>query len=244
MKKFVMIALCFMLAAVLILPVLATEPKVVLASGARFTAGSTLTVDIQKMTDMDDRIYNAWLEGTVQYQWYSGSNPIPGATGVRYTIQSSDKSVKVQVTCGDLVLTSVSYMVTNVGIVVTTKAPTTKAPTTKAPTTKAPTTKATTTAAPTTATPTQDPGVMPIEEPAVISTMQLTTVPDTVPTPVPTTVPTAAPTTQSPTVSQQENDIGTPTEEFPWWTLALAAAVAVAIIGLALIAIRKKKSVE
>lgn len=240
MKKMIIVAICLLLAVVLTLPVLASEPKVVLASGARFTSGSTLTVDIQQMTDMDARIHNAYLEGTVKYQWFSGANPIPGATGQSYTIQSTDKSIKVQVTCDDLVLTSVSYMVTNVGIVVTTKAPTTKTPTTKAPTTKVSTTKAPT-AAPTTATPTQDPGVMPMEDPIIAPSAESTTAPSTASTTVPATASTPAPTTQAPVVSRQAGTDQTSAEEFPWWTVISLALVATVIITVGMSAIWNKK---
>lgn len=112
MKKLMTLMFCVLLAAALMLPAMASEPKVVLASGAKFTAGNTLTVDIEKMAEMDSRIEAAWNAGTVKYQWYSGNNPIPGATGVSYLLADTDKSVKVVVTCGDLVLSSYSYMIT------------------------------------------------------------------------------------------------------------------------------------
>lgn len=250
MKKYVAIAVCLMLLVSLGITAAASEPKVLMASGAKYTPGSTLTVDIQAMTDMDARIYNAWLEGTVQYQWFSGSDPVPGATNVSYTISGSDKSVHVEVTCGDLVLTSTRYLVTSAGIVVTRKttgtttvAPTTKAPTTKASTTNATTAKPTTiattlpttapTTLPTTVPVTQDPGVMPVEEPTVA--------PATVDTAATTTVLTGSPTTQVPAQTQQESTPQSGSEEFPWWTIVLVGFVAAAIITAVLIATRRKK---
>ena len=237
MKKMIMIVICLVLTAALMLPVLASEPKVVLVSGAKFATGSTVTVDIEAMTDMDARIYEAWLEGTVQYQWYSGNNPVAGATGVSYTIQSGDKTVKVQVTCGDLVLTSYSYMVAN--IVVGTKTSTTKAATTKESTTKAPTTAASATTAPA-----EDPGVMPINEPTTAPTTVPTTVSTTestaaVPTTGPTASPTAAATNQASGDSQQGTVQPAPADEFPWWIVALAGVTAV-IIAVTVIMNRKK----
>lgn len=245
MKKYVAIAVCLMLLVSLGITTAASEPKVLMVSGAKYTPGSTLTVDIQAMTDMDARIYNAWLEGTVQYQWFSGSDPVPGATNVSYTISGSDKSVHVEVTCGDLVLTSTRYLVTSAGIVVTRKttgtttvAPTTKASTTNATTAK-PTTIATTlptaapTTLPTTVPVTQDSGVMLVEEPTVA--------PATVDTAATTTVLTGSPTTQVSAQTQQESTPQSGSEEFPWWTIVLVGFVAAAIITAVLIATRRKK---
>lgn len=253
MKKLMMITLCLLLTAGLMLSVSASEPKVVLASGAQFTPGSTLTVNIQAMTDMDARIYNAYLEGTVQYQWHSGNDPIPGATKVSYTIQSGDKSVFVVVTCDDLVLTSTRYLVTSAGIVVTRK---TTTPTTVKPTTKTSTTKAPTVASTTLATG-QDRRVAPSDAPVVTPSTDHTTVPTTIPAAIATTVPTVAPATaptQEPAThasssalengavqTPQESPTEQTAEEFPWWTVILVGAVAVAIIAVAAIATRKKK---
>ena len=245
MKKLMMITLCLLLTAGLMLSVSASEPKVVLASGAQFTPGSTLTVNIQAMTDMDARIYNAYLEGTVQYQWHSGNDPIPGATKVSYTIQSGDKSVFVVVTCDDLVLTGTRYLVTSAGIVVTRK---TTTPTTVKPTTKTSTTKATTVAATTQATG-RDQRVAPSDAPVVTPSTDHTTVPTTIPAAIATTVPTQEPATHASSSALENGAVQTPqespteqtAEEFPWWTVILVGAVAVAIIAVAAIATRKKK---
>lgn len=245
MKKLMMITLCLLLTAGLMLSVSASEPKVVLASGAQFTPGSTLTVNIQAMTDMDARIYNAYLEGTVKYQWHSGNDPIPGATKASYTIQSGDKSVFVVVTCDDLVLTSTRYLVTSAGIVVTRK---TTTPTTVKPTTKTSTTKAPTVAATTQATG-QDQRVAPSDAPVVTPSTDHTTVPTTIPAAIATTVPTQEPATHASSSALENGAVQTPqespteqtAEEFPWWTVILVGAVAVAIIAVAAIATRKKK---
>ena len=245
MKKWMMITLCLLLTAGLMLSVSASEPKVVLASGAQFTPGSTLTVNIQAMTDMDARIYNAYLEGTVQYQWHSGNDPIPGATKASYTIQSGDKSVFVVVTCDDLVLTSTRYLVTSAGIVVTRK---TTTPTTVKPTTKTSTTKAPTVAATTQATG-RDQRVAPSDAPVVTPSTDHTTVPTTIPAAIATTVPTQEPATHASSSALENGAVQTPqespteqtAEEFPWWTVILVGAVAVAIIAVAAIATRKKK---
>lgn len=226
MKRFVTIGLCLLLAAMLMIPAMAAEPEVVLASGARFNPGSKLTVDIQSMTDMDARIYEAWLEGTVAYQWYSGGNPIPGATGQSYTVADSDKIVKVEVRCGDLVLTSSGYIITKTSIVVTKK---TTVPTTKAPT-KAPT--KVTTKAPTQPASTVVPDTAPVPMPAAEPVTQPATTPTAAPSAAPTTVP-----TQQGRVSEQP----TVAEPFPWWTVVLVSTLAVGIICAAAVLIHKKK---
>ncbi len=159
MKKLMTLMLCLLLCAALMLPVLANEPKVVLVSGAKFNPGCTISVDIEKMANMDTRIDAAWKAGTVEYQWYSGNNPISGATGKSYTIADTDKMVKVVVTCGDLVVSSYSYMITKV-VVVTTSS-TTKKQTTS--TTKK-TTASTTVPVSVTTPPPTDP-VAPVENP-------------------------------------------------------------------------------
>lgn len=240
MKRMMILGLCVLLMAMLAIPVLAAGPVVMLADGAIFNPGSTVTVDIQKMAQADTRIQSAYQTGTVKYQWYSGNTPVPGATGQSYTIADSDKSIKVEVTCGDLVLTSSGYLITKVSIVVTKK---TATPTTKAPT------KATTKAP--TAAPTEAPAVTPSTA-APISPRQQTEPVTTPPTAQPTSPATALPVAQATTEPAQAQDqmpavaqyVDQPPSAagFPWWTLMLVATVAMVFIVAPVLALRRPGS--
>lgn len=271
MKKMIVLALCLLLIATVAMPAFAAGPKVLFTADSQFTTGKKITVDIQAMTGMDARIYNAWLEGTVRYQWYSGDTAINGANAVSYTPASTVRSVKVQVICADLVLTSDTRIVTAASVVTTrgTMPPITWATTTKA-TTKA-TTKISTTA-PTTA---------PTTVPTVVTT-EATTAPTT-PTAAPVTTPTVAtshheghhhatPTEALGTpydpftvpLEAREQDAPAPVAEttvkapathheghshhgeaaeepFPWWIVAAGIATAVVILGAVILLLRKKK---
>lgn len=122
MKKIAIICLCMMLVAALALPALAA-PQVVFTSDSEFAVGGKVTVDIMAMTDMDSAIYNAWLENDVQYQWYSNSSQISGATGKSLTIKESDRGTKlfVEVICWDMELVSTTYLIDGVKYTVDSK---------------------------------------------------------------------------------------------------------------------------
>lgn len=259
MKKLLILALCLLLSAALALPAFASTPEVVFTADSVFAVGKKVTVDIQTMTGMDARIHEAWLEGTVQYQWSGSGGVISGATGVSYVPTAGDKSLKVQVTCGDLVLTSSTRLVTS-SMVVTTKYTMPPFDWTSAPT-KA-TTKATTvkTSAPTTV-PTTAPTAVPTTAPSQTPTQPVTvhhhaTPSDAVGAPIPAPIsapvmPIAAQPGPESTVSTTEvkttgqsadtQEAGSAEEPFPWWIVLALAAVTIVAVALAAFVTRRKK---
>ena len=68
--------------------------------------GHTMTVDIEKMTDYDSAIWNAFLERQVKYQWCKDGAAIKGATGQSLAITKDyvGSELYVVVTCFDLVI--------------------------------------------------------------------------------------------------------------------------------------------
>ena len=77
--------------------------------------GSTMTVDLEAMADLDARIYEAFLEKTAQYQWYQEGVEIPGATQAAYTFTEGDAghTFFVEVICGDLHIRSVDLLISD-----------------------------------------------------------------------------------------------------------------------------------
>lgn len=95
MKKLICVCLCLVLLLGLAIPVLAADMEVVFTGDSQFTAGSTVTVDVQKtrqsiMDDpsVDSGMYNAALEGNLSICWYKDNSIY--MTGKSVTLGSSD----------------------------------------------------------------------------------------------------------------------------------------------------------
>ena len=76
--------------------------------------GYTMTVDIEAMRDEDARIWNAFLERDVQYQWYKDGMPIAGANtkSLKMLEEYEGCYIHVAVTCYDLVMCCIPFEVT------------------------------------------------------------------------------------------------------------------------------------
>jgi len=74
MKRIISFLLCVMLLASLTVPVSAAEPEIIFTADSGFTPGRTVTVDksetlLSCYNNGTSDIYNAYLEGRVQYYW-------------------------------------------------------------------------------------------------------------------------------------------------------------------------------
>lgn len=76
--------------------------------------GHTMTVDIEAMRDEDARIWNAFLERDVQYQWYRDGQAISGANSQSLEMKDEYEGsvIHVVVTCYDLVIRGTGFQVT------------------------------------------------------------------------------------------------------------------------------------
>ena len=103
-----------------VIPVTVTKKEEGSSIPVLFTAdsspvpGKSMTVDIEKMTNYDARVWNAFLERTVGYQWYKDGAKIKGATGKTLAITEKyvGSEIHVVVTCDDLVLQGEAFPVT------------------------------------------------------------------------------------------------------------------------------------
>lgn len=83
-------------------------------SNSKFEIGESVTVDIDKMKDMDSAIYNAWLENDVEYKWYLNGTIINGANEktLKITEDYLGKEIHVKIVCLDYEFEGGPYEVT------------------------------------------------------------------------------------------------------------------------------------
>lgn len=94
MKRILCMALCLMLVMALAAPAMAAAPEIIFTSGSKFEAGGTVTVDksetlLSTYNNGTSDIYNAYLEGNVQYYWMRNGEYY--ADGPSLKLKESDK---------------------------------------------------------------------------------------------------------------------------------------------------------
>ena len=94
MKRIISFLLCVMLLASLAVPVSAAEPEIIFTADSGFTPGCTVTVDtgetlLSCYNNGTSDIYNAYLEGDVQYYWMRNDSYY--ADGPSITIREEDR---------------------------------------------------------------------------------------------------------------------------------------------------------
>ena len=88
MKKILSVLIALLLAAFCVFPAMAedSDDPVIFTENSYYCVGYNMTVDIESMTDYDARVWNAFIEGGVQYAWYldyefySSSQDLPRRT--------------------------------------------------------------------------------------------------------------------------------------------------------------------
>lgn len=92
-----------------------TEIQVQYTQDSFSVVGHAMTVDIETMRDEDARIWNAFLEKDVQYQWYRDGQAISGANSQSLEMKDEYEGsvIHVVVTCYDLVIRGVGFQVTS-----------------------------------------------------------------------------------------------------------------------------------
>ena len=94
MKRILCMALCLMLVMALAAPAMAAEPEIIFTSGSKFEVGGTVKVDegetlLSTYNNGTSDIYNAYLEGDVQYYWMRNGEYY--ADGPSLKLKESDK---------------------------------------------------------------------------------------------------------------------------------------------------------
>ena len=94
MKRILCMALCLMLVMALAVPAMAAEPEIIFTSGSKFEVGGTVKVDegetlLSTYNNGTSDIYNAYLEGDVQYYWMRDG--VYYADGPSLKIKESDR---------------------------------------------------------------------------------------------------------------------------------------------------------
>ena len=94
MKRLLSIGLCLMLVMALAAPAMAAKPEIIFTSGSKFEAGGTVKVDegetlLSTYNNGTSDIYNAYLEGNVQYYWMRNGEYY--ADGPSLKLKESDK---------------------------------------------------------------------------------------------------------------------------------------------------------
>ena len=94
MKRILCMALCLMLVMALAVSAMAAEPEIIFTSGSKFEAGGTVKVDegetlLSTYNNGTSDIYNAYLEGNVQYYWMRNGEYY--ADGPSLKLKESDK---------------------------------------------------------------------------------------------------------------------------------------------------------
>ena len=79
------------------------EVVVKFTENSKFETGNSVTIDIEQMKDMDSAVYNAWLEGTVEYSWYLNGTIIKGQNkkSLKISEEYLGKEIHVKVKCLD-----------------------------------------------------------------------------------------------------------------------------------------------
>lgn len=88
-------------------------PVVLFTEDSEAVAGGKLTVDIEKMTDFDARIWNCFLERKVVYEWHRNDEIMLEHTSETLNLEASDVGAcyYVLVACDDLVLKSDDFVI-------------------------------------------------------------------------------------------------------------------------------------
>lgn len=94
MKRIISLLLCLVLLTVLSAPVSASSPEIIFTADSGFTPGCTVTVDksetlLSCYNNGTSDIYNAYLEGRVQYYWMRNDSYY--ADGPSITIREEDR---------------------------------------------------------------------------------------------------------------------------------------------------------
>ena len=94
MKRIISLLLCLVLMTVLAAPVSAASPEIIFTADSGFTPGCTVTVDkgetlLSCYNNGTSDIYNAYLEGDVQYYWMRNDSYY--ADGPSITIREEDR---------------------------------------------------------------------------------------------------------------------------------------------------------
>jgi len=102
-----------------VIPVLCRQNTMTTEIPVRFTAdskpevGGKLQVDIEKMIDADSRLYNAFLERQIRYEWHENDVIMTELTGdtLKLTEENVGKEYYVLVSAYDLTLKSENFMI-------------------------------------------------------------------------------------------------------------------------------------
>ena len=94
MKRIISLLLCLVLLTALSAPVSAASPEIIFTADSGFTPGCTVTVDtgetlLSCYNNGTSDIYNAYLEGDVQYYWMRNDSYY--ADGPSITIREEDR---------------------------------------------------------------------------------------------------------------------------------------------------------
>ena len=94
MKRLLSIGLCLMLVLSFAIPAMAAEPEIIFTTGSKFEVGGTVKVDegetlLSTYNNGTSDIYNAYLEGDVQYYWMRDG--VYYADGPSLKIKESDR---------------------------------------------------------------------------------------------------------------------------------------------------------
>jgi hypothetical protein len=94
MKRLLSIGLCLMLVLSFAIPAMAAEPEIIFTTGSKFEVGGTVKVDegetlLSTYNNGTSDIYNAYLEGDVQYYWMRDG--VYYADGPSLKLKESDK---------------------------------------------------------------------------------------------------------------------------------------------------------
>ncbi len=96
-----------------IMPINAQNLKVYFTSDSEKIVGKKMTVDIEKMSNQDAGIWEAFLEKDVVYKWYKNKQLIKNFNSASLSFKESDANSEfyVEVICYDLKITSDTFIV-------------------------------------------------------------------------------------------------------------------------------------
>lgn len=96
-----------------IMPINAQNLKVYFTSDSEKIVGKKMTVDIEKMSNQDAGIWEAFLEKDVVYKWYKNKQLIKNSNSASLSFKENDANSEfyVEVICYDLKITSDTFIV-------------------------------------------------------------------------------------------------------------------------------------
>lgn len=117
MKKILSVLIALLLAAFCVFPAMAedSDDPVIFTENSYYCVGYNMTVDIESMTDYDARVWNAFIEGGVQYAWYLDYEFYSSSQSIYVAPELCGRILYVQVTCYDLVFESDHMLVYSEG---------------------------------------------------------------------------------------------------------------------------------